>query len=544
MRKWTKKLFYTLCLLSLLMLAACSDSSKETTSTNSSGSGTTSKGEKTMYLGLTNPPGTLNPINAADVSSQIVTSILFETLYDLDDKLQFQPKLAESLESKDNQNYVLKLNPKAKWTDGQPFTAEDIVFTLQLMANPKVASTGLKGLSVINGLDNTGILPAGQKDITGLKVVDDHTLNIKTKNPIDPNYLKEQLGVNIRFLPKHVLKDVDPEQLQSNPFMQNPNVTNGAFKLVKFAKDQYVEFAANKDYYRGTPKLDKLFFKVLPSANLVAQLQTGEIQMTVPSVGPIAAEDYDKVKNMSTVNLVPGTPIYPQFLYYNVKTLSDVKARQAIAYAIDRKTIVDKLYKGQGEVNDGPFSTVHPYYNKNMTNYDYDPKKAKELLKEAGWDFNKTIDFAVPAGMKTREMQATVMAQNLQSIGLKVKINKYDLPTILQKGAKHEFDILLIGIPFQLDPDRSAFFQTGAPYNFAGYSNPEVDALLDKGKKEADPAKRHEIYAQLVEKLQQDLPVANLMSSTAPGAVSKKVKNAVPKDLGMFYNIQDWDIEQ
>ncbi|MBI0580532.1 hypothetical protein IEC97_24610 [Neobacillus cucumis] len=544
MRKWTKKLFYALCLLSLLTLAACSDSSKETTSTNSGGSGTTSKGEKTMYLGLTNPPGTLNPINATDVSSQIVTSILFETLYDLDDKLQFQPKLAESLESKDNQNYVLKLNSKAKWTDGQPFTAEDIVFTLQLMANPKVASTGLKGLSVIDGLDNTGILPAGQKGITGLKVVDDHTLNIKTKNPIDPNYLKEQLGVNIRFLPKHVLKDVDPEQLQSNPFMQNPNVTNGAFKLVKFAKDQYVEFAANKDYYRGTPKLDKLFFKVLPSANLVAQLQTGEIQMTVPSVGPIAAEDYDKVKNMSTVNLVPGTPIYPQFLYYNVKTLSDVKVRQAIAYAINRKTIVDKLYKGQGEVNDGPYSTVHPYYNKNMTNYDYDPKKAKELLKEAGWDFNKTIDFAVPAGMKTREMQATVMAQNLQAIGLKVKISKYDLPTILQKGAKHEFDILLIGIPFQLDPDRSVFFQTGAPYNFAGYSNPEVDALLDKGKKEADPAKRHKIYEQLVEKLQQDLPVANLMSSTAPGAVSKKVKNAVPKDLGMFYNIQDWDIEQ
>lgn len=544
MNKLTRKIFTFVCILTLLVLAACSNSSESGSTAEQDDSNKSSKGTKTMFVGINTPPSVLNPINARELNTQMLSSILFETLFDLDDSMNFLPKLAESMESEDNQNFVIKLNPKAKWTDGEPFTAEDIEFTLQQMANPKVTSTGLKALSVIEGLDDIGMLPEGQTDITGIEIVDAHTLNVKTKAPIDPTFLKEKLGVEIRYLPKHVLKDVNPEQLHQHPFMQKPNVTNGAFTLVNFSKDQYVEFAANPDYYRGAPKLDKLFFKILPSANLVAQLQTGEIHMNVPPVGPIAVEDYEKVENMANVKVISGKPLYPQLMYFNMKTIANEKVRQAIVYAMDRNIHADKLYKGEAEVSEGPYPSIHPYYNESAKKYAYDPEKAKQLLKEAGWDFSKVIDFAIPTGNKTREQSATIIADNLQAVGLKVQINKYDFPTLLQKGAKQEFDLLMLGSPFFLEPDRSQFYQTGAQYNFAGYSSPEVDGLLQKGKKEADPEKRRVIYNEMVEVLQKDLPIATLYVVQTPGVVSKKVKVGEPKDLGMFYNIHEWDIEE
>ncbi len=542
MKTLAQKLYIFVCISILLAMTACSNQSQPTVNSNSS-QPPLSAGKKIIYVGITNPPATLNPIIAMDDTSQQLASILFESLYVLDESIRFQPKLAESFETTDNQNFVIKLNQKAKWTDGQPVTAEDILFTLQLMANPKVTSRGIQPLSVITGLDEQGRLPEGQTDIQGIKIVDPHTLTVHTKFPVDPTFLKEKLGVEIWFLPKHVLKDVEPEKLHQHPFMQKPNVTDGPFRVTELLKDQYVAFSPNKDYYRGKPKLDKLFFKVMPASNLVAQLQTGEIQMNFPAIGKIAVEDFEKVKNMSNVRTIQGMPFEYQMMFFNVKTIPDAKVRQAIAYAINRQFLVDNLLLGEGQVFEGPYTPIHPYYDKNITKYDYDPAKAKQLLQEAGWDFNKTIDLAVSIGNKTREQEAVIIAENLRAVGLNVQINKYDLPTIVQKGAKHQFDLLLLGLPFQLDPDRSYFYQTGGAYNFAGYSNPQVDELIEKGKNEADPQKRHVIYGQILEILQHDLPTLSLFSEYNLKVVSKKVTVGEPKDQGMLYNVHEWDIE-
>ncbi|WP_391117654.1 ABC transporter substrate-binding protein [Psychrobacillus sp. L3] len=543
MKKSKQKLFVFISIIFLLLLSACSQNTQDATSGKGKSSGSSSNGGKAIYIGMTTPPSQLNPINAKELNTQILSSILFESLFELDNSMEFLPKLGESMETEDNQNFVIKLNPKVKWTDGEPFTTEDIAFTLQTMANPKVVSVGLQSLSIIEGLSDNGTLPDGETEITGIEIIDPHTFNVHTKVPVDINFLKEKLGVDIRFLPKHVLKDVDPENLHQDPFMRNPNVTNGAFKLVKIANDQYVEFAANNDYYRGKPKLDKLFFKVLPSTNLVAQLQTGEIQMNSPSIGPIATDDLERVKNMSNVTLTTGESLFAQQLFVNLETITDKRVRQAIVQAIDRKVIVENVQHGMGEVTDGPYPPAHPYFNKDKEVYAYNPEKAKELLKAAGWDFNKTIDFAVPTGNKAREQAATIIAENLKEIGMKVEINKYDLPTALQKGAKHEFDLLFIGIPFTLDPDRSIYYQTGGPYNFSGYSNPQVDKLINEGRMEVNPEKRHVIYEQMVDILHDELPNITLYSLNSPGAVSNKVKVGEPKDYGMYYNIHEWDIE-
>src|SRR5206468_6849188 len=150
----------------------------------------------------------------------------------------------------------------------------------------------------------------------------------------------------ILTMPKHVLQDVAPEQLQQNAFMQKPNVSFGAFKFVSYQKDQYIELEANKDYFKGAPKIDKLYFKIMPAANIVAQLQSGEIQMNYPGSGFIPIQDYEKVKNMSNVRTIPGKPVDYQTLTFNTKTIPDARVRQAITHAINRELLVHNLLKG------------------------------------------------------------------------------------------------------------------------------------------------------------------------------------------------------
>lgn len=389
MKKSLRFLLACMSIFALLALAACSNSTPDSSKEKETTTKTTASGDKIMYVGIMTPPTQLNPINARELNTQILSSILFESLFDLNENFEFLPKLADSMETEDNINFTVNLNKDAKWTDGEPFTTEDVLFTLKTMANPEVTSLGLQPLSVIEGLEANGTLAAGATEIAGVKVVDEHTFTVTTKVATDINYLKEKLGVDIRFLPEHVLKDEDPVNLHQSEFMRNPNVTNGAFTFVKLEADQYVEFAANKEYYRGTPKLEKIFFKVLPSTNLVAQLQTGEVHINHPGVGPIATDDLERVKNMSNVTLLNGHALYSQVVYVNLDTVSNEKARQALVQAMNRDLIIEQVQQGLAEPSDGPYPTGHPYSNKEKV-YSYDPEAAKALLEEAG-RFRKSI---------------------------------------------------------------------------------------------------------------------------------------------------------
>src|SRR5206468_471985 len=204
-----------------------------------------------------------------------------------------------------------------------------------------------------------------------------------------------------------------------------------------------------------------------PGANIVAQLQSGEIQMNFPTIGNIPVSDYEKVKNMSNVRTIPGKPISYQALFFNTKTIPDARVRQAIAHAINRKLLVDNLLKGEGEIADTAFTSVHPYLNKNIKPYDYNPKQAQQQLQEAGWDVNKTLTLVVPSGNKEREQSADIIVENLKAVGVKAQINKFDIATAIQKAKKGEFDLFMLGYTVTLDPDVSVYFKTGGSWDIS-----------------------------------------------------------------------------
>ncbi|MCS7462087.1 ABC transporter substrate-binding protein [Paenibacillus doosanensis] len=530
------------CILSVLALSACGGGAPEATQGSAGEAAKPSTGSKVINIGITNAPLMFNPIDQTDNTSIIITSILFQPLMELDENLKFVPMLADSIETKDNQLFTVKLNAKAKWTDGQPVTADDVIFTVKLIANPKFATALASRFAMLEGFDDKGKLAEGGADVAGMKKIDDHTIEFRTKTPVDPNLFLESFGKNLKSLPAHVLKDADPEKLPQNPFFQKPDVINGPFKFVSYAKDQYVELEANKDYFKGAPKFDKLNFKIMPSANLVAQLQSGEIDMNFPGIGNIAVQDFEKVKNMSNIKTISGKPFNYQNMYMNNAVIPDPKVRQAIVYAMNRDMMVTNLLKGEGEIMDVQYTPIHPYYNKNLKPYPYDPEKAKQLLKEANWDSNKTLNFVVPSGNKTREQTADIIVDNLKAVGIKAQVQKVDVATTVQKLRKKDYDLALLGLIFILDPDLTSTFATGNLNNFSGYSNQEMDDLLVQGTKETNPDKRHAIYDKVQELLVRDVPQIALYADYRLKAVAKRVKVGEPKELGAFINVNEWEV--
>ncbi|MDR7079398.1 peptide/nickel transport system substrate-binding protein [Neobacillus niacini] len=539
MRRLKIKILYLLLIVGFILIAtACSNNEEVVESDTNNGSN--AGGDKTVYIGLVNPPTNLNPINAQGNATEQMLTIMTDNLVGINSNMTFSQKLAKTIETTDNQTFTITLHENAKWSDGTPFTTKDVKFTMKMVTHPKVTTTFM--FNYIEGLNDSGKLESGT-EISGLEIVNDHTFNITTKYPIDMIFFKDDFASKIRFLPEHILKDAKPEELDKHDYMINPTVTLGAFTLEKYAKDQYLEFSINKDYYLGVPKVDKIYVKIMPASNIVAQLQTGELDMHMEGTALIPTEDHERISNLLNVNAEYSDISFPVHFIINNGNISDEKVRKALFYGINREMFVKQLLNGNGEIIHGVLPSAHPYYNKNIEPYPYDPEKAKQLFKEAGWNFDQVINFVVPVGNKTRERAAELAAENLNSIGLKVNIQKFDFPTTFKKLKEHEFDITVTSIPFRPDPSHVFnFFRKGFPNDFANYDGPELDKLIQSTVLEPDTEKRKAIFNEVQELFNNEAVVFPLYSEFQLHATSKAMKVG-KSGYGMLDNIYQWEKE-
>ncbi|WP_040951799.1 ABC transporter substrate-binding protein [Gorillibacterium massiliense] len=539
-----KKTFVFVLAAALMVLSACGGSKDNSEATGAAGAtNAPANGKKVVNIGVTYSPNALNPLSPVGQVSSYVSGLMFLPLVDLDEDLTFKPMLADSITTTDNTTFTVKLNPNAKWTDGTPVTADDVIFTLKLMANSKVASGFAYMFAIIEGLDDSGYLPEGKTDISGVKKVDDHTLELKTKAPTTLTIFQDSIGRYLLTVPQSALKDIAPEDINKSDFMQKPTLTDGPFKLVSYDRDHYVQMEANKDYFKGAPKLDQLNFKVLQGTAITTQLQSGEIDMNIPSFGVIPISDYEKVKGLKNFTTNDGPAVATQFMYINEKTVPDAKQRQAISYAINRELIVKNLLKGSGEVVDGFLTSYSKYVNSNLKPVAYDPDKAKSLLQESGWNAGKTLNLSVLSGDSTLEQAANIMAENLRAVGVNVKIQMLDLATLIDKLVKMDYDLGVLTVslsPVNPLPDVAYFLHEGNP---SGYKNADIETLLTALQSATDEAKLTEDYNKLQEIVAQDVPMPSIYATKALGAMSNKVTGAKPKDFGMFINVNEWDVK-
>ena len=397
-----------------------------------------------VNIGVTDTLGTLNPLlmDGGEIN-KYATSLMFLPLVELNSKLEFEGEIADSVTTEDNKNFIVHIDEKATWSDGEKITADDVVYTALRLTSPVIGNTSMM-YYVFEGVGDDGFTEEGAESIDGIKAIDDATVQFTTKDEMSLTTFENSYARYLMTLPKHVIEQYSEEELKTVDWFNHPDVVSGPYMVTDFDVDHYISYKANENYWKGAPKIAKLNIKIVSGSQLYAGLQSGEIDITQPTMSVIPQEDYDSIEGLSNVNVVYGEPVTNQSVFIQTKNVPDVRVRQAMLYAIDRKMVLEQLLKGKGEVVDGFLSSASPFYDDGIVPVEQDVEKAKELLAEAGWDGSQTLRFYVNSGDGAFVNAANVFVAQWAAVGIKVEVQTVDFATLMSVAGTNDYDILAV----------------------------------------------------------------------------------------------------
>ena len=491
----------------------------------------------TLIDGLGAEPSILIPMLAGDSASHAVAGLIFNGLVKYDTDLSIVGDLAESWDvSKDGLVITFHLRKDVRWTDGKEFTADDVMFGFNTITDKKTPT-------------------AYSEDFLQVKkaeVLDKYTFRVTYEKPYAPALASWGSPV---VLPRHLLEGKDITKAE---FGRDP-VGMGPYKLTDWVPGQEVVLNSNHDYFEGRPYIDRYVYRIIPDrATMFLELQSGGVDMM--GLTPI---QYTKQTESEYFRNNFKKFRYPQFVYtylgFNLKHpfFQDKRVRQAIAYAIDKSEIIDVVLFGLGSPATGPYVPNTWPYNPNVKQYPYDPDRARQLLKEAGWedtDGDGILDkdgrpfrFTILTNMDNplRINTATIIQWKLAKVGVKVDIKVVEWSTFVNEFIdKRRFEAVILGWAIGLDPNQYDIWYSKKTkekeFNFVSYSSPEVDALLEKGRRTYDMDERKRAYSRIQEILAEDLPYIFLYVPDATQIVHARFKGIKPSPIGIEYNLQKW----
>ena len=522
---------------------AADETGSAAVSTESASTDTAASGEKIINVGVTNTIGSLNPLllNGGEIN-KYATGLMFLPLMELDADLNFEGMLADSITTEDNKNFIVHIDDAATWSDGTPVTADDVVYTALRLASPVIGNTAMM-YYVFEGVGDDGFVEEGAESIDGIQKVDDKTVQFTTKEEMPITTFENSYARYLLTLPKHVIEQYSEEELSTADWFNHPDVVSGPFIVTDFDVDHYISYEANKDYWKGAPKIDKLNIKIVDGSQLYAGLQSGEIDITQQTMSDIPQEDYESVEALDNVEVVYGSPVTNQSVFIQTKNVPDVKVRQAMLYAIDRQQILEELLNGHGEIVDGFLSSASPFYDDSLTPVSYDPEKAKALLEEAGWDGSQTIRFYVNSGDSTFVNAASIIAAEWAAVGIKAEIQTVDFATLMSVAGTEDYDVLAVQYTYApVDPYPDVAWLLGGEGSWTGYSDDTLNDALTKSQLTSDPEETKELFSVVDKKVQEDVPMFSAYVISAQGAVSKRITGATPSVYGFFNDVQNWDV--
>ncbi|HET8627766.1 MAG TPA: ABC transporter substrate-binding protein [Thermomicrobiales bacterium] len=493
---------------------------------------------------------TNNPMISTDVPSNDRISLQFNALLSInpDNALPYAD-LATDVPTKENGGisadgltYTFHLRKDVKWHDGQPFTAKDVVFTYTTMTKKELNSP------------RTSELNDRMESVTA---PDDYTVVFKLKKVVAP-FLTSNM---YRIVPEHILSSVPVAQIQQHAFSTGDpkaSIGTGPFKFKEWIKDDHATFEKNPDFFRGAPALDQYIFKVVKDQNVVvAQLKTGE-----GDYGGITPSLWDEMSKQPNVNVVKydtfGFTFYSYQLDPAKTTLFQDKAvRQALAYGVDRASMVKAIYFNLATVAVGTMPVLSWAYAPDQITdkYPFDINKANQLLDQAGWTKGpdgirvkdgKRFSFNLWTGTISQAFvqDVTAMQQMWRGIGVEATPKTEDWSAFLTRLTEtHDFDIFLVGFSWGVDPDQTTMWSTDAStggFNMNKYSNKHVDELLAQGLSELDQNKRKQIYVEMQNIIEDELPNFVLFFTQGTAAVNKRVHNMFPNAVNIRWNVHNW----
>ncbi len=468
----------------------------------------------TAVLVLAEPGVLLPPVTQTDADFY-VTTLIFSKLADLGPNLNtvgdsgFVPQLAEAWAWEGPTTLRFTLNPKARWHDGPPVTAQDVAFTFEVYRDSLV---------------NSSVRPL-LEHIASVTAADSHTVVFQFRRAYPEAFFDAVYQMWI--LPRHLLDTVPRARLSSHPFGRNP-VGSGPYRFVRWTTGESVELAADSSYFLGRPGLRRVIWRFVPDMTAgVTLLAAGEADVSSALVTP---ELMERLRAAPQLNITPYPSNAYSYIGFNLRDpdragrphplFADRELRRAISQAVDRATVVRTVLGDLGDVPSGPFPPWAWIASDSVTPLPFDTAAARRSLDGLGWRLGADgvrakngrrlqFDLLVPTTSALRRRAAVIVQDQLKRAGIAVQLTELDFNTFISRSQAHHFDAAFLS--WTSDPSPRSILQTWTTAgiggsNYQSYSNPEFDRLANQAVATAKRARAADLWHQAIRLINADAP--------------------------------------
>jgi peptide/nickel transport system substrate-binding protein len=510
-----------LALLVLLTATSCGDGGGQ-------GAGSVSE----LLVGIEDSPKTLDPRYATDAyGMRIAHGLIFSTLVEEGYDLRTAPGIAASWETPNETTFVFHIRPGVRFHDGAPLTSEDVKFTFDHLMDPTVNS------------------PFGailRNEIRSIENLDSLTVRFTLPHPVAA-FLNTLV---VPILPAHII--------QKTGGLGDPMIGSGPFRFVSQSSTE-LTLEANKDYYGGAPKFDRLTFKIVSDdSTRFLKLKKGELDLLINALPLDKIDEAYKPPISKEYHIIEEPGLSYNYIAFNLEdpVLKDARVRRAIAMAVNVDEIIQHRLNGHAVRATGLLASVNPYYQPDVYVPPFDPARAKALLDEAGYpepfgdgDPGPRLQVELKTSNNAQAVAvARILQAQLAAIGVEANIRSYEWGTFysdIRSGAFQMTTLRWVGI---IDPDfyYDVFHSAQVPPNGSNrghYANSEMDRLLEAGRVTLDFAARKAIYSKVQKKIAEDLPYISLWHANNVSIVHNRVKGCRQHPTGSFLSFRDISLQ-
>jgi peptide/nickel transport system substrate-binding protein len=494
-----------------------------------------------LVIGSIQEPDSLNPWLTGLTVGLEVEALIYESLTRVDPAGNHVPTLAAEVPtlenggvSEDLLTYTYRLRDDVTWHDGAPFTATDVVFTYEAIANPEVNARSRIGFELIESVE----------------AVDDHTVSFRLKQP--SGVFLETWGYR-GILPRHIFEN---EDMNTSEYNRAPTVGTGPYKFVEWVSGDRIVVERNENYYREGGYIDRIEYRIVPSSDtLLTMLETGEIDMRFA----VIAEQAPIVQGLADYTL-HATPAHAYF-HFTINNadpiLGDRRVRQALTHGLNKQLITETVLQDLVQPHSSPVAQPSWVYVDHNSRYPFDPDQARALLEEAGWQEGGdgirakdgerlVLDLLNIAGDSER-LQIVQLAQAMwREIGAEVNISQVDAATFVAAMTEQNYQFAYGFWGFSVDPSGyNERWLSTSPGHWLNYDNPEVDRLLLDALAILDRDERRALYEQFQEIVVEDATNIWVYNRVFFDAVKQRVHGFVPNTSNStnMWNAHEWWVE-